>query len=1111
MATKEGNDVIIQGINDEIAARKELAKSLAGKEALDAQKKYAEEWKRTNERIGDQLTDALMRGFESGKSFAENFRDTVKNMFKTLILQPIIQPIMTQVAGGVQNALGMGQQGSARGGGISTDMFGGSNGSLAKGVGWLGEKFGSNAVSSFATGLGMTSYSMAAGATAAVPSLSGLTMGSGMAASMGSGAAGTVGAGLNTGAMAAGSAAMSYLPYVGALFAASQGQYATAAGTAIGTAILPGIGTAVGAVAGMLIDSFGDSAPKTRHSQRTTAELASGAFSVTERDDRVAAGADAAVLAMTRDSVAAANKIFELAGVDAAIESFTATMESSVLGDRNGVLSGGKLRMNGQLIDIGLPAGSSTTGGFGGWSSEDMAARLATDVQLSILEAFQQADILSSILGGVNVRGLSAEAAQQLTSTVQAVVQSADQFRVAMEKLPFENLRNLTLDARANLISFAGGLENLLGAQQAYYDAFYSEEERLTQARKGISEALSGVSLTIPQTLVQYRALVDSLDLNTEAGQKAYTTLMSLAPAFAQVTGQAQKAATEMASTLIAGLTGRDGIDIGGLVAALSDASEQTFVAAMERVFTSLADRIGSIVDGIANERLAIQQAIREVLGIDVMTPDAILRQIAGVNTALPSNAGVVVAANQLNAADSAAATAARQRDLLAGQVSAANQTYQASLSGASQTQAQLDAARARLAAAQGNADLEPYVRSPGFGEDTGIGGGLLEWTRRRRRRQAAQDELDAAQAQLAQAEQAARAAQAAAAASPALGRVQELQAQYATAVTQAAKAQSAATAAAESARASQTAYADSLQKFALEAGKSVGKLGELREETLRYYEAQKQLADLMKSSAESLRKTATDYRFSQLDPEDQFTQLQRDFGQAYSMALSTDGETLAGYADKLNGLINPMLTAAQDMFASDAQYNSFVAQTLARVDSIAGRLDVLAPANYEAASLDVLNQIDATLVALQDSALSADRILVDAINAGRDATVNGLRQIANALTGGSVAAFASGGFHTGGLRIVGENGPELEATGPSRIFSSSQTRAILAGGGNGNAEMVAELRALRAEVGDLRIEARATAITNAKMARSLESFERGGMGIYAQDDEPLITTGELV
>jgi hypothetical protein len=53
------------------------------------------------------------------------------------------------------------------------------------------------------------------------------------------------------------------------------------------------------------------------------------------------------------------------------------------------------------------------------------------------------------------------------------------------------------------------------------------------------------------------------------------------------------------------------------------------------------------------------------------------------------------------------------------------------------------------------------------------------------------------------------------------------------------------------------------------------------------------------------------------------------------------------------------------------------------------------------------------------------------------------------------VPGFAAGGDFGGGLRIVGERGPELEATGPSRIFSAQQTRDMLSGG---NPKLVADL-----------------------------------------------------
>ncbi|MDI3335862.1 hypothetical protein QKW60_05555 [Defluviimonas aestuarii] len=50
----------------------------------------------------------------------------------------------------------------------------------------------------------------------------------------------------------------------------------------------------------------------------------------------------------------------------------------------------------------------------------------------------------------------------------------------------------------------------------------------------------------------------------------------------------------------------------------------------------------------------------------------------------------------------------------------------------------------------------------------------------------------------------------------------------------------------------------------------------------------------------------------------------------------------------------------------------------------------------------------------------------------------------------GGIPGFASGGNHIGGLRIVGENGPEVEATGPSRILPADVlARAASGAGGN--------------------------------------------------------------
>jgi hypothetical protein len=74
---------------------------------------------------------------------------------------------------------------------------------------------------------------------------------------------------------------------------------------------------------------------------------------------------------------------------------------------------------------------------------------------------------------------------------------------------------------------------------------------------------------------------------------------------------------------------------------------------------------------------------------------------------------------------------------------------------------------------------------------------------------------------------------------------------------------------------------------------------------------------------------------------------------------------------------------------------------------------------------------------------------------------------------------FAMGGYHTGGLRMVGERGPELEATGPSRIFSNNQTASMFK-----DPDLKEAVNELRREVSGLRSEQRQMQATNAKYVK---------------------------
>lgn len=81
-----------------------------------------------------------------------------------------------------------------------------------------------------------------------------------------------------------------------------------------------------------------------------------------------------------------------------------------------------------------------------------------------------------------------------------------------------------------------------------------------------------------------------------------------------------------------------------------------------------------------------------------------------------------------------------------------------------------------------------------------------------------------------------------------------------------------------------------------------------------------------------------------------------------------------------------------------------------------------------------------------------------------------------------SIPAYANGGTHTGGIRLVGENGPELEYTGSSRISSNSDTRKML-----DNSGVIDSVNALRAEL-------RAVVSNAQKQTKILDRWDGQGM-----------------
>jgi len=102
-----------------------------------------------------------------------------------------------------------------------------------------------------------------------------------------------------------------------------------------------------------------------------------------------------------------------------------------------------------------------------------------------------------------------------------------------------------------------------------------------------------------------------------------------------------------------------------------------------------------------------------------------------------------------------------------------------------------------------------------------------------------------------------------------------------------------------------------------------------------------------------------------------------------------------------------------------------------------------------------------------------------------------GLAGVEAAIKGsaeGKLRGYADGGYYSGGLAMVGENGPELiNFNDPGMVYNASQTSRILTGGD----DVVVEIRNLREEN---KVQSRALVNLQNRVTRLLERWDGDGL-----------------
>jgi hypothetical protein len=82
-----------------------------------------------------------------------------------------------------------------------------------------------------------------------------------------------------------------------------------------------------------------------------------------------------------------------------------------------------------------------------------------------------------------------------------------------------------------SLITMSGGLDKFTEYVDVYYEAFFSDAEKMMNIRDDMQEAFDGMDMAMPRTRSAYRDIVEGLDLMTESGKQTYVSLMMMAEA----------------------------------------------------------------------------------------------------------------------------------------------------------------------------------------------------------------------------------------------------------------------------------------------------------------------------------------------------------------------------------------------------------------------------------------------------------------------------------------------------------------------------------------------------------------------------------------------------
>lgn len=114
----------------------------------------------------------------------------------------------------------------------------------------------------------------------------------------------------------------------------------------------------------------------------------------------------------------------------------------------------------------------------------------------------------------------------------------------------FKFLGNDLNAVTADLIKGAGSTDSLSSALENYITNFFTKEEQLELNLSRLDREFAKLNLSVPNSKEEFKALLESIDLSTSAGQELYGRLLLLADGFADVAKESEGAIDKLSRKL---------------------------------------------------------------------------------------------------------------------------------------------------------------------------------------------------------------------------------------------------------------------------------------------------------------------------------------------------------------------------------------------------------------------------------------------------------------------------------------------------------------------------------------------------------------------------------